>query len=146
MIFLAVELVIIGTCILISKYMLEKRKWLGKKIVYGSDDANTINKMEEIARKIASTGKVQQDNAIDEYDIEMSVKKGLVNQVKVKTQKTLLILKCDKGYYKKFFHNQVFSKRGTIAYLSFYLWGWIHMLLLMLVLLITALEESGVIL
>ena len=134
MIILAVELVIVGICILISKYMIEKRKGLSKITVWGRDDDETVKEMEKIAREIVTTGKYLIDGTIDKYEIETSIKNGLIDQVKVKTEKTFFTLSRDeRGNYQKSILNVAFSKNGAIATWTLCLWCYIHFVLFIVI-------------
>lgn len=129
-IFVGVELVIIGICILISKSMINNRRGWAKSFVIGKDDQEVIKKMEKIPREIVSTGKFEIDDTLDGYDVKINTKNGLIVTIEVETSRTHLIYKLVDG--EKTIRNKALPRKGAIAMLALTLWiasFWIQLVL-----------------
>lgn len=83
-IFVGVELVIIGICILISKNMINNRRGWANGFVIGKDDEETIKRMQRIVKEVVSDGKFQIDDTLEEYKVKIT-KKELDYMVKQKS-------------------------------------------------------------
>ena len=119
-IFVGVELVIIAICFLMANYIVNNRKWLAKRYAIGRDNEKTIKEMEKISMEIVSTGRLQIDDTLDEYDIKINIQSGLIDTIEVETSKTQFIYKLVNN--EKIICNKAWSKKGAKVVVAFTLW------------------------
>lgn len=119
-IFVGVELVIIGICILVSKNMINYRIGWANDFVIGKDNEETIKKMQKIVKEIVSNGKFQIDDTLEGYKVEIKIENGCIITIKVETARTRLIYRLSN--HEKRIENKAWSKRGATAMLTLILW------------------------
>lgn len=132
-IFVGVELVIIGICILISKNMINNRRGWANRFVIGKDDEETIKRMQRIVKEVVSDGKFQIDDTLEEYKVKIKIKNGCIITIKIETSRTRLIYNLVD--YEKRIENKAWSKRGATAMLTLILWicsYWIQIIVALL--------------
>lgn len=132
-IFVGVELVIIGICILIAKNMINNRSGWAKDFVIGKDDEETIKEMQRIVKEVVSDGKVQVDDTLEGCKVKIEIKNGCIITIKVETSRTRLIYNLVD--HEKRIENRAWSKRGATTMLTFMLWIFSFLIQIIVVLL-----------
>lgn len=118
-IFVLFEVLVIAACIFIAKKMVEKRIGPVKSISIGVDNEQTIEKMENMARKIITTGKFELSDEFDGYEVEVKAKENCIGEVIIKSPATKMRYHFIDGWSTE---KLGYTEKGAIAYIAFCLW------------------------
>lgn len=79
---------------------MKKQIGFAKHVPSGEEDERTIQQMKDIAVNLIKLGEFKFDDVSEDFDVNIIVKKGLIEEVEVKTLRTIVIcdLKNEKNY------------------------------------------------
>ena len=88
---IGIEIIWTLISIIIAIFMVENQTGFAKRMPVGEDDKRTIQQMKEVAVNIIKTGEFKFENVPVDFDVNIIVKDGSIEEVEVKSVRTTII-------------------------------------------------------
>ena len=88
---IGIEIIWTLISIIIAIFMVENQTGFAKRMPVGEDDKRTIQQMKEVAVNIIITGEFKFENVPVDFDVNIIVKDGVIEEVEVKSLRTTVI-------------------------------------------------------